>query len=88
MKVLLGLGVAVTAVGSWMLWRAVADYLGNPLTPSSTSGNRVFVLPDGTLGAFEPFALGYEPAVVGVGVVLLIAAVVVAAAAHRRTPVA
>ena len=84
MKVLLGVGVAVTAVGSWMLWRTIADYLGNPLTPLSTSGNRVFVLPDGTLGAFEPFALGYEPAVVGAGILLLVAAALVGAVVHRR----
>jgi hypothetical protein len=76
---LLGGGVLVLAAGVALLWRAVDHYIGSPLAPSSTSGNRVFVLPDGTLGAFAPFHLGMEPVVVGVGLVIVVAACVLAA---------
>ena len=81
---LLALGAVVTAIGSWLVWRAVSGYLDHPLAPSSTSGNRVFILPDGTLGAYPPFALGFEPVVAGVGIVLLVGGASVAAATYRR----
>ena len=80
---LLGAGMLVLAAGVVLLWRAVDGYIGSPLAPSSTSGNRVFVLPDGSLGAFAPFQLGLEPLVIGVGLVMIVSACLVGALTRR-----
>jgi hypothetical protein len=82
--VLLGLGVLTAVAGCLALWRSTASYLDHPLAPSSTSGNRVFVLPDGSLGAYAPFAVGLEPVVIGVGIVVVVLACFVGAVLHRR----
>ena len=72
-------GLAVVAVGAILLGRGIGAYLSHPLAASSTSGVRVFRLPDGSLGGFEPLALGAEPVVIGVGLLLVVAAVAMAA---------
>jgi hypothetical protein len=81
---LLGLGLLTVVAGCLALWRSTASYLDHPLAPSSTSGNRVFVLPDGSLGAYAPFAAGLEPVVIGVGIVVVALACFLGAALHRR----
>ena len=78
---LAGLGAVV--FGATLLVRLIDAYLSHPLAVSSTSGVRVFRLPDGSLGGFEPLVLGAEPVVVGVGLVLVVAAVFVAALQPR-----
>jgi len=80
---LLAAGVLVIVAGGLALWRSTAAYLDNPMAPSSTSGNRVYVLPDGTLGAYAPFTVGLEPAVIGCGIVVVVLACVVGAVLHR-----
>lgn len=82
----LGLGVLFVVAGSLALWRSTAAYLDHPLAPSSTSGNRVYVLPDGTLGAYAPFAVGLEPMVIGCGLVVVVLACVIGALLHRGNP--
>ena len=81
---LLGLGLLTVVAGCLALWRSTASYLDHPLAPSSTSGNRVFVLPDGSLGAYAPSAVGLEPAVIGVGLATLSGVVFVHAVQWRR----
>lgn len=78
----LGAGVLTVVAGSLTLWRTTADYLDHPLAPSSTSGNRVYVLPDGSFGAYEPFVVGLEPVVIGVGIVICVLACFVGAASR------
>jgi hypothetical protein len=81
---LLALGVGTLAAGCLSLWYSTSSYLDHPLTPSSSSGNRVYVLPDGTLGAYAPFTTGLGPLVVGVGLALVVVAVVIGAATYRQ----
>ena len=78
-RALLGAGVALTLLGGVLLGRAIGAYLSSPLAASSTSGVRVFRMPDGTLGGYEPFVLGTEPLVIGVGLLLVVSAVLLAA---------
>ena len=78
-------GLGVVVLGVTLLIRSIAAYLSSPLAPSSTSGVRVFRLPDGSLGGFEPFVVGYEPVVVGVGLVLVAAAVFLGAQLSSRS---
>jgi len=79
MRALLFSGLGVVALGATLLARSIDGYLAAPLAASSTSGVRVFRMPDGSLGGFEPFALGYEPVVIGVGLLLVVAAVLLEA---------
>lgn len=81
---LLGASAAVVAAGCAALAARVSEYLANPLTPSSTSGNRVFRLDDGSLGAYVPFDAGLEPLVIVAGLALLVASVGLAAALPLR----
>ena len=84
----LGVGMLVIVAGCLTLWRSTAAYLDSPMAPSSTSGNRVYVLPDGSLGAYPPFAVGLEPVVIGCGIVVVVLACVVGGVLHgRRTRV-
>ncbi|MCU1410598.1 MAG: hypothetical protein JWR04_1305 [Rhodoglobus sp.] len=85
LALLVGGGLVVVA-GCLALWRSTAAYLDHPLAPSSTSGNRVYLLPDGSLGAYPPFAVGLEPAVIGCGVVVVVLACFVGAVLHSRRP--
>ncbi|MBN9239653.1 MAG: hypothetical protein BGO97_08140 [Micrococcales bacterium 70-64] len=85
MKGLLLAGVIVTGAGVGLVVRSVQGYLAHPLAVSSTSGVRVFALPDGSLGGFEPFGLGLEPVVVGVGLVLVVGALLVGAYSSSRS---
>ena len=71
---LLVAGLALLLLGGVLLGRAIAAYLSSPLAASSTSGVRVFRMPDGTLGGYEPFVLGTEPLVIGVGLLLVVSA--------------
>ena len=77
-------GLLLVVGGVVLLGRSVGEYLGHPLAASSTSGVRVFRLPDGSLGGFEPYTLGVEPLVIGVGLLLVVGAAVVGAVTHRR----
>ena len=73
-------GVALVVIGTVTLGRSIVAYLSAPLAASSTSGVRVFRMPDGSLGGFEPFALATEPFVIGVGLLLVVAAAFLGAA--------
>lgn len=79
---LLGVGLLTILVGCLTLWRTTAYYLDHPLAPSSTSGNRVYMLPDGSFGAYEPFVVGLEPAVIGCGIVVVVLACFIGAASR------
>ena len=68
-------GLGLTLLGGVLLGRAIGAYLASSLAASSTSGVRVFRMPDGTLGGYEPFVLGTEPLVMGVGLLLVVSAV-------------
>jgi hypothetical protein len=81
---LLALGLVTLAAGCLSLWHSTSSYLDHPLTPSSSSGNRVYVLPDGTLGAYAPFTIGLEPLVIAVGIALVAISAVIAASTYRR----
>ena len=83
MRALLIAGAAVTVLGAALLARTIAAYLGSPLAASSTSGVRVFRLPDGTLGGFEPLTLGAEPTIIGVGLLLVVVALTIGAVFQR-----
>jgi len=83
---LLGLGVLTLGAGCLALWRSTSGYLDHPLAPSSTSGNRVYVLADGSFGAYPPFVVGLEPAVIGVGLVIVVLACFVGALVQRGRP--
>lgn len=76
--VLLVVGALATIVGIGLLVRDTLAYLGSSVTPSSTSGLRVFRV-DGILLAFAPYQLGFEPLMIGAGVVILVAGVIIAA---------
>jgi len=78
-RLLLVAGLALALLGGALLGRAIAAYLSSPLAASSTSGVRVFRMPDGSLGGFEPFVLGTEPLVIGVGLLLVVSAVLLGA---------
>ncbi len=78
-------GLGVTVLGMALLVRDVVGYVGHPAAASSTSGVRVFRLPDGTLGGFDPYAVGYEPVVIGVGLVLVVAAALIGAVQSSRS---
>jgi len=78
-------GLGVVVLGVTLLVRSIAAYLSSPVAASSTSGVRVFRLPDGSLGGFDPFVLGYEPVVIGVGVVLVAAAMFLGAQLSSRS---
>lgn len=73
-------GLLVLIAGVVLLVRSVVEFVGHPAAASSTSGVRVFRLPDGTLGGFDPYVVGLEPMIVGVGLVLMVAAALVGAA--------
>ena len=82
---MLAAGLVAIAVGVTALVREVTSYLDHPLAASSTSGVRVFRLPDGSLGGYEPFTLGSESILIGAGLVLVVAAVYVLAQTRSRT---
>ena len=83
---LLAAGLIAIAAGCLALWRTTADYLDHPMAPSSTSGNRVYVLPDGSLGAYAPFTVGLEPVLIGCGIVVVALACFLGAVLHRGHP--
>ena len=65
-----------------MLVSLIAHYLETPRAISSTAGLVVFRSADGYV-SFVPFTMGFEPAVIGVGVALVVAALFVAAIVWR-----
>ena len=75
--IVLAFGLALTA------WRVIA-YLESGQAVSSTSGLVVFRV-DGELVQYAPYVVGTEPAIVGLGVALLVVAVFVAATRGRSS---
>lgn len=80
--VLLTIALATIAAGALLLAASIGRYLASGRAPSSTSGLRVFRMGD-ELVAFPPYQVGYEPLVIGIGLVLLLVALVLKAALFR-----
>ena len=72
-------GLVVLLAGAALLAWSVVEFVGHPLAASSTSGVRVFRLPDGSLGGFDAYAVGLEPVVIGAGLALMVAAALIGA---------
>ena len=75
--IVLAFGLALAA------WRVIS-YLESGQAVSSTSGLGVFRV-DGELVQYAPYVAGTEPAIVGLGVALLVVAVFVAALGYRSS---
>jgi len=81
---LLVAGLLVTAVGvALVAWR-VTTFIAGASAVSSTSGQFVLRRPDGTLGGFSSLHLVLEPAVLGIGLLVVVGAVI-ALAFHRAS---
>lgn len=78
-------GLVVLVAGVALLVRSATLYVQAPAAVSSTSGDRVFRLPDGTLGGYGEWAPGWESAAVVVGLVVMVVALAVMAASRAST---
>ena len=75
-------GLLVTAVGvALVAWR-VTTFIAGASAVSSTSGQFVLRRPDGTLGGFSSLHLVLEPAVLGIGLLVVVGAVIALAFRH------
>lgn len=72
---MLATGAALVAVAVASGWFSVADYAAHPRTLNSNAGMLVFFAPDGETASSYPFyAPGIIPAVLMMGVLLVVAA--------------
>jgi hypothetical protein len=72
---MLATGVALVAVGVAVVWWSVAAYAADPRDLNSNSGMLVFLAPDGeTASSYPLFTPGLTPAVLMMGVLVVVAA--------------
>ncbi|MDJ0333925.1 hypothetical protein QMG83_01675 [Salinibacterium sp. G-O1] len=70
---LLGAGIAVALLGIAVLAFTIAEYVGNPLAVSSTSGRSVFTDGDGGFVSYDYFQPGPGVSLITTGGVLTFA---------------